>query len=162
MGGAPAFNVIAESDGSLVTAASPKRGESAVVRVNEDGKQIVSRDLEFSDVNVVQPYTSNEELRLVVTDSQFKVHLVSLGRDWQVKKADVMPDVNIRDGAAFDLPDGSVALFGSQSLEQGSAYRATVARRGAKERPCLRCPSPIRAMHLLAIAVQFASHPAVL
>jgi hypothetical protein len=132
VGGAPAFNVIAGSDGSLVRAASPKRGESAIVRVDEDGKQIVSRDLEFSDVKLVQPYVSNEELRLVVTDSQFKVHLVSLGRDWQVKKADVMPEVNIRDGAAFNLPDGSVALFGSQSIEQGSAYRATVARWGQR------------------------------
>ncbi|HTV94788.1 MAG TPA: hypothetical protein VME42_02270 [Steroidobacteraceae bacterium] len=125
---------LASGDGTLLQVGSPKGVGITVVRLNQKGERQASVDADFLEAKLVRSYTSRDEPRLVARDRHLKSFLVSLGHDLQVKDVSPMSGPDIKEGAAFGLSDGSVALFGYQLIDAGGAYRSTLGRWGHKER----------------------------
>jgi hypothetical protein len=122
----PGIRGVATSTSNLILVGSPTGLEGAtVVRLNEQGKLVVSRKTNFLDARPVRSVDRSSEIKLIAGDNIKNNVLLTLNDELQDKVSSkrVTP-INIGNGCAYALPDGSIVLFGNVV---GQAYRSAIA-----------------------------------
>jgi hypothetical protein len=142
----PGFAATAMQDGSLVVAGNIHGGVGGVTlaRFDKNGGTLASRTTDFQQAEFVRPLNSTNLIQVVLTDRDYHDVLLTLdGTLRDVGKPTRLNPPNIRDGCAYELPDGSIVKFGSLV---GSVYRASVGwmnrRRGNDQLSVLPVPNP--------------------
>jgi hypothetical protein len=123
----PGISGVATADGDLVLVGSANADAGIrVARFDPTGNRLSERNLDFSEAILVRSAEPITAVRLVAVDQRFRNTLVSLNADLKdANSNNVVGPPFVRDGRAYSLSDGSVALFGSLS---GSIIRSAIGR----------------------------------
>jgi len=135
------MNTVALSDQTLIQAGRSNEGGIRIVRLDQQARLVAERSTDFFEAKPIQPFGPTNRIRVLAMDGAYRNFLLTLKGNLQdEKRPDGVGPPNIHDGCAFDLPDGSVALFGNQ-LISGGAFRSTIGRWGSRQ-GLLQMPVP--------------------
>ena len=126
------MNTVALSDQTLIQAGVRSEGGALIVRLDQNARLIAQRSTDFFEATPIQPYGPANRIKVLAVDGAYRNVLLNLKTNLQDEnRPEGVGWPSIHDGCAFDLPDGSVALFGNQ-LITGGVYRSTIGRSGPR------------------------------
>lgn len=131
----PGISGAATPASDLVLMGSPTGLEGAtIVRLDQQGKLAARRKTNFLDARPVRSVDRSSEIKLIAGDNLKNNVLLTLNDELQDKVSSkrVTP-INLGNGCAYALSDGSVVLFGNVV---GQAYRSAIGwvnRRGKED-----------------------------
>jgi hypothetical protein len=126
----PGFNALAISDGSLVVMGNIAgvNGHLTIVRVNTEGSVLDKRTMDYVNAKGVRADDSTGVINLVAVDAKDSNTVLSLDSHLKDARHSVEAgSLSIRDGCAYRLSDGSIALFGNKFVN-GNEYRSAIGR----------------------------------
>jgi hypothetical protein len=128
-GDVPGYGAVETADGSLVGLSSYGFGKGTEIsRLNQNGDLVTRRTTGFIKATPVLSAKPNTSSQIIGEDGGF--HEFLFGFDENLKDKGGNESVNAiytRDGCAYSLPDGSVALFGNSTI-LGGAFRSAIGR----------------------------------
>lgn len=123
----PGLNGVVNEDQSLTLVGIPVHGTAVkIARFNPKGELIATRKTAFSEARAVRSVTPTSVIRVIGVDSDNRNVLLSLAGDLHDTSAPKqIAWLNIREGCAYNIADGSVVLFGNKFID-GAIYRSSI------------------------------------
>jgi hypothetical protein len=115
------------ADQNLTLVGIPVRAQAVTItRFDPKGEVVATRMTPFREARVVRSVESASEVKVIGVDSDTHNVLLSLSGDLKdTRPPKRLEWLSIREGCAYLLPDGSVALFGNKFIS-GGVYRASI------------------------------------
>jgi hypothetical protein len=125
----PGFDAVVTSDQSLTVVGIPVRTRIVTIaRFTPKGDLVATKMTEFREARAIRSTEPTSEVKVIGVDSDTNNILLSLTsalRDTRAARR--LGSIILREGCAYLLPDGSVAVFGNRFVS-GGIYRASIGR----------------------------------
>lgn len=159
----PGFDGVITADQSLTLVGIPVHARAVTItRFNPKGEVVATRATTFREARGVRAIEPPSGVKVIGVDSDNHNVLLSLAGDLKDTRPPKRLDwLSIREGCAYLLPDGSVALFGNKFVS-GAIYRASVGwvdRRDAGDKiQTMAVPNSQDASYSVVDAVPISPH----
>jgi hypothetical protein len=162
----PGFDGAVTSDQTLTLIGIPVHARAVTItRFNPKGEVVATRITVFREARAVRYVESTSAVKVIGIDSDTHNVLLSLTGDLKdTRPPKRLEWLSIREGCAYLLPDGSVALFGNKFVS-GGVYRASIGwldRHNADDKiETMGVPDRQDASYTVADAVPISPHQLV-
>jgi hypothetical protein len=159
----PGFDGVVTADQNLTLVGIPVNARTVrIARFNPKGDVVATRMTAFREARAVRSEEPTNEVKVIGVDSGTNNVLLSLTGDLRDTRTPKHLDwLSVREGCAYLLHDGSVALFGNK-FAVGAVYRASVAwldRQEANDQiETMGVPDPKDSSFTVADAVPISPH----
>jgi hypothetical protein len=159
----PGFDGVVTGDQNLTLVGIPVNARTVgIARFNPKGDMVATRMTEFREARAVRSEAPTNEIKVIGVDSGTNNVLLSLTGDLRdTRTPKHLEWLSVREGCAYLLSDGSVALFGNK-FAVGAVYRASVAwldRHDAHDHiETMGVPDPKDSSFTVADAVPISPH----